>query len=304
MLLIEGIVIPAFEARVVLGNTVGYYNEKYNFLTRSIMRSKVENDGHNYLIGERIKTKTEFYEYANNTLIIYEKDDEFKFIIILHGSVFDVTDDVDDINLKQFFSTHKFSVIDAYGKELLIHNHKEFVDFISAVKTARSSFEFAREKYHRYMEALFEFRTALGKSINCKINQEYDKLIKLADEYAKELCDVLSEYHSSSEYEITNKYIHHQNEKEKRCIIFGLFLAVLKAYILNYDSSALSTDERVRKCFMKEFNLFLSEHENIVDDYCMYFALKKCEKEEIQQLLNEEGLNGGDWDTRPAELTL
>ena len=67
MMFIEGIQIEAFSPRMAYVNHTSVCDEKYRYLDRAIMRSKVHRDGHNYLIGENINLKCEFLNYKNNS---------------------------------------------------------------------------------------------------------------------------------------------------------------------------------------------------------------------------------------------
>ena len=66
MLLIEGREIPAFDPRIIFRNNASIITDKHVNLCHSITRSRVYRDGHNYLIGEALPMKTEYYEYSSN----------------------------------------------------------------------------------------------------------------------------------------------------------------------------------------------------------------------------------------------
>lgn len=100
MIWIDGIKIETFSSRMAFMNNTSACDDKYGYLERAIMRSKVHRDGHNYLIGENICLKNEYMKYASNTLIVAEQDNEFKFIVIIKGKIFDVTSDIDNNNKK------------------------------------------------------------------------------------------------------------------------------------------------------------------------------------------------------------
>ena len=304
MILIEGTPLHCFEPHMHFANTNLSYDDRHSYLDRAIIRSKVHRDGHNYLIGEKIILKNEYMEYANNLLIIHMHKDETKFFIILKGHVFAATEDPEDTNIKNFFKTHEFSIVDSYGKELYIHDHNEFIEFITAVKDAHKKFNSKLDSYHKHMETLFKMRRERAKMPCCFCSEYFAKLIEMSDEIGKELCDALAEIHYSKEYNVAENYIHKLSEKEKMCVVFGLYLAVLRAYKLNYDGDPLSLDERIRLGFMKEFNYFLSQNEGVLDDYARYFKLRKIETDNIKQLLNEEGLMDiGAW-CEPAEINI
>ena len=276
MILIEGYgPLHCFEPRMHFANINCAYDDRHSYLDRAIIRSKVHRDGHNYLIGEKITLKNEYMEFANNLLIIHITKDESKFFIILKGHVFAVTDNPEDTNIKNVFETERFSVVDAYGKELYIHDHNEFIDFITAVKNAHKSFNSKLDLFHKYMETLFQMRRERAKMPCCYCAEYFNKLIEVSDEIGKELSDTLAEIHDSDAYNVAESYIHKPSEKENSCVLFGLYLAVLRAYKLNYDGDPLSLDERIRIGFMKEFNYFLSQNEGIVDTYAAYFNLRK-----------------------------
>lgn len=304
MILIEGTPLHFQEPRMHFANTNCEHDDRHSYLDRAIIRSKVHRDGHNYLIGEKIILKNEYMEYANNLLIIHMHKDETKFFIILKGHVFAATEDPEDTNIKNFFKTHEFSIVDSYGKELYIHDHDEFMEFIAAVKDAHKKFNSKLDFYHKHMETLFKMRRERAKMPCCFCSEYFDKLIELADELGKELCDALATLHNSDSYNVAESYVHKLSEKEKKCIIFGLYLAILCAYKLSYDGDPLSLDERIRVGVYKEFDYFLSENEGILDDYAQYFKLRKIEIDNIKQLLNEEGLTHiSDWCT-PAEINI
>ena len=306
MLFIEGIKIEAFSPRMTFVNHTSVCDDKYGYLERAIARSKVHRDGHNYLIGEDIQLKNEYMEFANNTLIVAEKDDEFKFILILKGKVFDVVEDINDTNVKMLLSTNKFSVMDSYGKELLIHNHDELVEFVDAVKSSRRNFNISLESYHRYMDMLFEFRNQRTNEVNCFISEDYNKLLKTSDEFAKEMIDMLNAYRESDEHKIVQRFIHRPSDEEKKCVLFGLYIAVLRAYKLNYDydDSSMTLDEKIRNKFQKELNYFIADNDDIFEIYTKYFALRPVEIDEIRELLKEEGIDGGDWNMEPSEINI
>jgi hypothetical protein len=243
-------------------------------------------------------------EYANNVLIVHIEKDKMIFFIILKGHVFAITEDHEDAVIKQFFATHSFSVIDSYGKELEIHTFAEFKEFAVAAKEAQKQFRLKIEKYHNCMARLFELRREKEKALCCNISDLFDKMVDLCDDATKELTDCLAAYHDSEEYDIIEKYIHEYSNDVKMCIIFGLYLTCLRAYICGFTTRSLSLDERIKLGFMKEFNYFLSKNEGIVDMYAKYFSLKKIEIEIIKETLREEGLDGGDWSTEPAEIDI
>ena len=63
-------------------------------------------------------------------------------------------------------------------------------------------------------------------------------------------------------------------------------------------------DERIYLGFMKEFNYFLMQNEDVLEKYTQYFNLRKVEVEMIRKLLKEEGLTEfGEW-CEPAELNI
>ena len=245
-------------------------------------------------------------EFANNTLIVVEKDNEFQFIVIMKGKILDITNDIDDVNVKMLLSTHKSSVIDSFGKELLIHNHKELVEFVKLVKSARDKFNCSLDQYYRFMDMLYEFRQQRSKEVNCYVSDTYNKLVSMSDEFAKEMIDILNEYRDIEEYKITQKFIHRPSEEENKCVLFGLYIAVLRAYKLNYDyeDSSMTLDEKVRNKFQKELNYFIAENEGIFEIYSKYFALKSVEVDEIKQLLKETNIDGGEWNTEVANSTI
>ena len=304
MLLIEGREIPAFDPRIIFRNNVSITTDKHVNLCHSIARSRVYRDGHNYLIGESLPLKTEYYEYANNTLIVCEKENTFTYIIVLHGNVFAVTSDIEDAEIKKFFATHEFMVIDSYGKEIWTHSYEEFVNFIESASKLRESYNIKLEKYHNFMKEIYDFRNCKETALNCYVSESYDKLLSLSNDFAKEMIDLLYAYNESIEKQIVDKFIHTPNDQEKNCIIFGLYIASLRAYKLNYNFDSMSLDERLYKSFMREFNLFLAEHEDILDMYCTYFSQRKCEYDEIKRMLVEENLDGTEWDTHAAEISI
>ena len=306
MLLIEGIKLDCFSPRMAYVNHTSVCDDKYGYLDRAIARSKVHRDGHNYLIGENIQLKNEYMEYAPNTLIVAEKDDEFKFIVIIKGKVFDVTSDVNDQNVKMVLSTNKFSVTDMYGKELLIHNHDELLQFVEAVNKARENFNISLEKYHKFMDSIYSFRKEREKSVNCFVSSDYDKLLEMSDDFAKEMVDMLSCYHDAEEHKIVEKFIHKPSKEECACVLFGLYIAVLRAYRLNYDydDSSMSLEEKIRNKFMKELNFFIADNDDILEKYTKYFELKTVEVEEIKQLLIDCDIDGGDWNMEASEIAI
>ena len=304
MILIEGTPLYCFEPRMHFANTNCSFDDRYSYLDRALIRSKVHRDGHNYLVGEKLSLKNEYMEFANNLLIIHMNKDEIKFFIILKGHIFAVTEDYEDAEIKKFFGTYLFSVIDSFGKELEIDSYEKFSEFVCAAKEAETKFNYKLEQYHKHMESLFELRRTKSESFCCFISEYYDKLVYLSDDIAKEMCDALSAYHDCKEYNVVDKYIHRPNEEEKLCVIFGLYLACLRAYELNFDADPLSLDERIYLGFVKEFNYFLSQNEGIIEKYAQYFNLRKVEEELIRNLLKEEGLqDNSDW-CEPAELNI
>ena len=306
MIFIEGIQIEAFSTRMAYVNHTSVCDEKYRYLDRAIMRSKVHRDGHNYLIGENINVKCEFLNYKTNMLIVAEQDDEFKFIVIIKGKIFDVTNDINDQNVKMVLSTHKFSVVDMYGKELIIHNHYELLQFVDAVKKSRENFNISLEKYHKFMDSIYSFRKEREKSVNCFISSDYNKLLEMSDDFAKEMIDMLSCYRDAEEQKIVEKFIHKPSKEECVVVLFGLYIAVLRAYRLNYDyeNSSMTLDEKVRNKFMKELNFFIADNDDILERYAKYFALKTVEVEEIKQLLKDSEIDGGDWYMEPSEINI
>ena len=306
MILIEGTVLHCFDPRMHFANTNLSFDDRYSYLDRALIRSKIHRDAHNYLVGEKLALKNEFMELSNNLLIIHMNKDEMKFFIILKGHVFAVTEDPEDTNIKSFFATHCFSIVDSYGKELHVNNYEEFSEFISAVKESQSKFDCMLDKYHKHMERLFELRKERESACCCTLGNLYNRLISLSDELGKEMCGALAAYHDSAAYNVIEKYIYHPSEEEKKCVLFGLYLAVLRAYKLNYDGEPLSLDERIHIGFMREYNYFLSlpENEGIIDKYAKYFNLRKIEIEIIKETLREEGLDGGDWFNEPAEINI
>lgn len=306
MILIEGTPLYCFEPRMHFVITNRSFDDRHAYLDRAIARSKLNRDGQNFKIGEQIKIKNEFQEYANNLLIIHINENEMKFFIILKGHVFAVTEDPEDTNIKSFFATHCFSIVDSYGKELHINNYEEFSEFISAVKESQSKFDCMLDKYHKHMERLFELRKERESACCCTLGNLYNRLIFLSEELGKDMYGALASYHESAAYNVIEKYIYHPSEEEKKCVLFGLYLAVLRAYKLNYDGEPLSLDERTRIGFMREYNYFLSlpENEGIIDKYAKYFNLRKIEIEIIKETLREEGLTEfGEW-CEPAELNI
>lgn len=289
MIFIEGIHIEAFSPRMAFVNNTSVCDEKYGYLERAITRSKVHRDGHNYLIGENIQTKNEYLNYHNNMLIVVEKDDEFKFIVIIKSKIFDVTNDAEDQNVKMVLSTQKISVVDQYGKKLLINNHDELLEFISAVKKSRENFNIKLDEYHNYMDRVYEFKRAREESVDCYINTDYDRIVDLADDLSKSMIDMLTHFHDSEEQKIVEKYIYKPSREEKLCVLFGLYVAVFRAYLLNYDceNSSMTLDEKIRNKFQKELNYFIEDHDDIFENYAKYFALKPVEVEEIKQLFKD-----------------
>lgn len=306
MIFIENIHIEAFSPRLAYVNNTSICDEKYGYLERAIARSKVHCDDHNYLIGENIQTHNEWLNYHNNMLIIVEKDDAFKFIVIIKGKIFDVTSDVDDQNVKMVLSTHQFSVTDMYGKKLLIHNHYDLLQFVDAINKSRENFNISLEKYHKFMDGIYSFRKEREKSVNCFISKDYDKLLEMSDDFAKEMIDMLSCYHDAEEYKIVEKYIRKPSKEECACVLFGLYIAVLRAYRLNYEyeDSSLTLDEKIRNKFHKELNYFISENDDIFEIYAKNFALRPVEVEEIKQLFKDCGIDGGDWTMEPSEIDI
>ena len=219
MLFIEGINIEAFSPRLAFVNHTSVCDEKYRYLERAITRSKVHRDGHNYLIGENIRVKNEYLNYHNNMLIIAENDDEFKFIVIIKGKIFDVTSVANDQNVKMVLSTNKFSITDQYGKQLLINNHDELLEFVEAVKQSRENFKIKLDDYHNYMGRVYEFRLAREESVDCFINEDFEKVHDLANDLAKTMVDMLSTYHDSEDKKIVDKYIHKPTKEEKLCVL-------------------------------------------------------------------------------------
>jgi hypothetical protein len=287
-------------------NHTSVCDEKYGYLDRAIARSKVHRDGHNYLIGENLQLTNEYMQFAKNTLIVAEYENEFKFIVIIKGKIFDVTKDVNDQNVKMILSTHKFSVVDMYGKELRIHNHNELLQFVDVVNKSRENFNISLEKYHKFMDSIYSFRKEREKSVNCFISKDYDKLLELSDDFAKEMIDMLACYHDAEEHKIVEKFIHKPSKEECACVLFGLYIAVLRAYRLNYDydDSSMTLDEKIRNKFMKELNFFIADNDDILEKYAKYFALKPVEVEEIEQLLRDCDIDGGDWDMAPSEINI
>ena len=306
MLFIEGIVVECFSPRLAFVNHTSICDDKYSALNRAIARSKVHRDGHNYLIGENIQTKNEYLNYHSNMLIVCEKDEEFKFVVIIKGKIFNVTSDANDQNVKMVLSTHKFSVVDQYGKKLLINNHDEFLEFIDAVKKSRENFKLKLDDYHKFMEKVYMFRRAREESVDCFINEDYEKMADLADDLGKTMVDMLSIYHDTEERKIVEKYIHKPTTEEKLSTLFGLYVAVLRAYRLNYDyeDSSLTLDEKVRNKFHKELNYFISENDDIFEIYSHYFALRQVETEQIKQLLKQYQIDGCDWDMEASEIDI
>ena len=306
MLFIEGIKLDCFSPRMAYVNHTSVCDEKYGYWERAIARSKVHRDGHNYLIGENIQLTNEYMQFAKNTLIVAEKENEFKFIVIIKGKIFDATDDVNNQNVKMILSTHKFSVVDMYGKELLIHNHDELLQFVDAVKKSRENFNISLEKYHKFMESIYSFRKERENSVNCFVSSDYDRLLELSDDFAKEMIDMLSCYHDEEEYKIVKKHIRKPSKEECACVLFGLYIAVLRAYRLNYDydDSSMTLEEKIRNKFMKELNFFIADNDDILDVYAQNYKLKPVEIEEIKQLLKEWSIDGGDWDMEPSEISI
>lgn len=304
MILIEGTPLHCFEPRMHFINTGNGFDERYNYLNKAIVRSKAYRDGHNYKIGEKVELKNEYMEYANNLLIIHMNKEETKFFIILKSQIFDVVEDSEATEIKNFFETHKFSVIDSYGKELYIHNYDEFRKMVDKEKENQIKFDEKLQQYHKHMDQLFELRRKRTESLCCFISEYFNKMVDLSDEIGKEMCDALSEIFDNDENNVFDKFIHKPNEDENDCILFGLYLTCLRAYSLNYDAKPLSLDEKIRLGFMKEFNYFLSMNNEIIDKYGTYFNLRKIEIEAIKQLLSEEGLlEFGEW-CEPAEINI
>lgn len=279
MILIDGIKIESFTPRMAYINNTSVCDDKYKYLERAIMRSKVARDGHNYLIGENIPLKNEYMEFAKNTLIVANQNGEWKFIAIIKCKVFDITSNVENETIKMLLATHQFSVIDDYGKELLIHNYDELIEFYNAVNSFRKNFNFCLDKYHSYMDELHKLRKYRTETANCYINDDYNRLVDLIDELVKETSDVLYELYNSKEAKILEKYIHKQSEDEKLCVLFGLYIAVLRAYALNYDyeNSSMTLDEKIRNKFQKELNYFIADNDGIFEKYAKYFDLKPIE---------------------------
>ena len=306
MIFIEGIVVECFSPRMAYKNNTSICDEKYGYLERAIIRSKVHRDGHNFLIGENIQTKNEYLNYHNNMLIVVEQDDEFKFIVIIKGKIFDVTSDVDDQNVKMVLSTNKFSVVDQYSKKLLINNHDQLLEFINAVKKSRESLNIKLDEYHNYMERVYEFKRAQDEAIDCYINEDFEKIVDLANDLSKSMIDMLTFFHDNEEQKIVEKYIHKPSKEEKLCVLFGLYTAVLRAYRLSYDfdDSSMTLDEKIRNKFQKELNYFIAENDGILEIYAKNFALKPVEIDEIRQLLKDAGIDGGDWTMEPSEINI
>ncbi|MBR5222918.1 MAG: hypothetical protein IKV81_01965 [Clostridia bacterium] len=250
--------------------------------------------------------KNEYMEFARNTLIVANQNGEWKFIAIIKGKVFDVTSNVENETIKMLLATHQFSVIDDYGKELLIHNYDELIEFYNAVNSFRKNFNFCLDRYHSYMDELHKLRKYRTETANCFINDDYNRLVDLLDELVKETSEVLYQLYNAEEAKILEKYIHKPSEDEKLCVLFGLYIAVLRAYICNYDyeNSSMTLDEKIRNKFQKEFNYFIADRDCIIEKYAKYFALKQIEIDEIRQLLKDAGIDGGEWITEEAELTL
>lgn len=306
MLFIQGIKIEAFSPRMLFINHTSICDEKYGYLERAIMRSKLHRDGHNYLIGENIQMKSEFLNYKSNMLIIAEQDDEFKFIVIVKGKIFNVTNDINDQNVKMLLSTHAFDVVDMYGKRLLIKSHDDLIQFIEAVTLSRKNFNISLDKYHKFMESIYSFRNEREKSANCFISSDYNRLVDIADNFAKEMIDALAIYRDSEEQKIADRYIYKPSKQECLCALFGLYVASLRAFRLNYDyeKSSLSLNEKIRNKFQKELNYFLAENDDIFEIYAKQYALKPVEKEEIIQLFKDCGIDGEDWNMEPSEITI
>lgn len=111
MIYFEGVKIPAFDIRTTFARNTSVCSDKHNNLLRAISRSKAAGSDRNYKIGERIdKLKTEYHRFSENSLFICEDNDKFVFCIILHGSLLDVTSDIENTNLKLFLSKTHFVV--------------------------------------------------------------------------------------------------------------------------------------------------------------------------------------------------
>ena len=306
MILIEGIKIEAFSPRMAFVNNTSVCDDKYGYLERAIARSKVHRDGHNYLIGENIQTKNEYLNFNNNMLIIAEQEDEFKFIVIIKGKIFTITNDVEDSNVKMLLSTQKFSVVDSYGKQLLIDNYDDLLEFISAVNKSRNGFNISLEKYHHFMDGIYNFRNERTKAVNCFISHDYNRLVTMADNFAKEMIGMLNDYQEDEQLKIVNNYIYQPSNEEKLCALFGLYIAVLRAYQLNYDyeDSSMTLEEKIRNKFQKELNYFIADNDNIFEIYATHFALKPVEIDEIRQLLKDADIDGGEWINEPSEINV
>ena len=304
MILIEGLPLHCFEPRMCFHNTGLAFDERFSYLDRALIRSKAQRDGHNYRISEKLNLNNEYMKHPQNLLIIEDNKDGMKFFVILDSRVKLVTDNVEDDDIKKVFELDNFGVIDSYGKELEIKSYEDLITLVNNVKSVHEKFAFKLDSYHKHMENLFDLRRNKEKNLCCFISEHFDKLIELSDELGKELCDTLSAYHDSDEYNVIDKYIRKYSDEEKKIYIFGLYLCALRAYGLNYDSYSLSLDERIREGFTKELNFFVKMHPDIVDKYSNYFNLRKIEKANIKQLLYEEGLDGSEWLNAPAEIDI
>ena len=73
----------------------------------------------------------------------------------------DVTNDANDQNVKMVLSTNEFSVVDQYGKRLLINSHDDLLKFIDAVIKSRENFKIKLDGIKFY---------SIGKILNRSID--------------------------------------------------------------------------------------------------------------------------------------
>lgn len=305
-ILIQGIQVDAITPRMAFVNNTSYSDNNYQFLERAIFRSKLLKDAHNYLIGEKLQLKSDFNNFGSNILIIAEKNNEFKYIVIIKNKILEVTNDIDDVSVKNIFLVNNFEVIDAYGRKLLIHKHSDLISFIEVVKKSREQFKYNIESYHKFMDMLFEFRRERSSSLNCNVSQSYSKLISITDEFVKEVIDVFNDFRENEEHKIEKQFFYAPSLDEKNCAIFGLYLAMLKNYKFRHsdDKEYQEYDAHVKQMFFKEMNCFLCKNSNIVEKYAEHFNLKNNEKEETNQLLKECCNDGFVLNSEPSELKI
>jgi len=240
-------------------------------------------------------------------MIFLEEDGKQYFQMIMHNKV---CEDLIDLNcslIKSLFEHKHFLVIDNYGKELKIQSQSELANFINMTNSIRKDFENNKELYHNYMRKLASWREFRDGMPNENAGKTFDNLISLADEYGKELRDILTSLLGSREDKLTNKYYCKIPYDDKICYLFGLYLAVLRAYVLsrsNDDIEPQSLEASIFFGFLKEFNYFLQMNKSIVEQYSKFMELRPFETRSIVALLEHEKLDGTKWNYDSSDLNI